>query len=102
VAELEIKVHYLGVCRILSGGRKEETIEVPAGATLRWLIDKLNDKYGERFRHQLLEKQWGRVRDDVFISVDGEPMMELPEKDQTKLEGKKEVRFLTVIFARGG
>lgn len=83
-------------------GKKEEVINISGSTTIKQLIHKLAEKYGEEFRGHCLEKEWDRIRDNIFISLDGERIVRIHENDQQTLQGKKEIMLLSVVFSRGG
>lgn len=99
---MKIKVKYFGVIRSLLCGKKEEEIDVSEDTTIKQLIHKLAEKHGEEFRYHFLEKGWDRLRDNIFISLDGERIARIRGNDQQTLEGKQEVMFLSVVYTRGG
>lgn len=93
---MEIKVNYVGIIRSILGKIKGEAVEVGENTTVQQLIEKLAVKYGEEFKHHCIEKEWGRIRNNVFIEVDGEQVLFSPEKYGMGLKGKKEVAIITI------
>ena len=93
---MEIKVKYVGIVKSILGKIKGEVVEVSENTTVQQLIDKLAVKYGEEFKHHCIEKEWGRIRNNVFIEVDGEPVLFSPAKYGMELKGKREVVIASI------
>jgi len=93
---VEIKVNYVGIIRSILGKIKGEVVEVAEGTTVKQLVEKLAEKYGEAFKNHCIEKEWGRIRNNVFVEVDGEQVLFSPEKYEMALKGKKEVVITTI------
>jgi uncharacterized protein with ATP-grasp and redox domains len=93
---VEIKVKYVGLIKTIMEGRGEEVVDVSGDNTVKQLVYKLADKHGERFKHHVIEEEFGRIRNNCMISVDGEPINWFPERENLKLEGIKEVTVVTI------
>ncbi|MFC2013975.1 hypothetical protein ACFLU8_03760 [Chloroflexota bacterium] len=88
---MHIKVRYVGMVRTMLGGTKEEEVELPEESTAYQLLVKIAEKNGETFRNHCIEKEWGRIRNNVKVMVDGEHIMLCPGRYEMKLDGKKEM-----------
>ncbi len=88
---MRINVKYVGIVRTILGGRKEEKVELPEESTVYQLLVKLAEKNGESFKDHCIEREWGRIRNNVKVLVDGEHIFLCPGRYEMKLEGKKEV-----------
>lgn len=99
---MKIKVKYFGMIQTILGGKREEIVDISRSTTIKQLIHSLSGRHGEEFRHHCFEKQWNRIRDNIFVSVDGERIVRIQENDQATLEGKKEIMLLSITYTRGG
>jgi len=93
---MEIKVNYVGIIRTILGNIRGEMVTVDEDTTVQQLVEKLAESHGEAFKHHCIEKEWGRIRNNVFIDVDGEQVLFSPERYQAALRGKKEVVIITI------
>lgn len=93
---MEIKVNYVGIIRSILGNKKEEVVAVFEETTVQQMVEKLAEKYGEEFKHHCIEKEWGRIRNNVFVEVDGQPVLFSPEKYAMQLKDKVEVVITTI------
>ena len=71
-------------------------VDVLEDTTVQLLVEKLAEKHGEEFKHHCIEKEWGRIRNNIFVEVDGEQVLFSPEKYEMELKGKKEVVIITI------
>ncbi len=88
---IKVKLAYVGMIRRLLG-RREEELEVPAGITLRDLLERLISLNGPELRERLFT-QVGEIMPTANLMVDGlNPMsrggldMRLCEEGETEVE----------------
>jgi molybdopterin converting factor small subunit len=66
---VRVKVIFFGLIRRYVSD-KNETVELPEGATVGDLIDALAREHGPEFHEHLIDPD-GKVKGEVFITVDG-------------------------------
>ncbi len=96
---MEIKIIYYGLIQT-SVGKREEQLDLPAGAKASQLVDALAEKYGEGFKNNLLDVAGG-LRANVTILLDNTSVSELEGLD-TEIKDVKEASIVVTIPQFGG
>jgi molybdopterin converting factor small subunit len=96
---LEVTVKYFGLVRN-SIGKKEELIQLPAGASVRELLDVLVSKYGETVRDLVLTAD-GNLSAEAILMLDGEDIRNGDEL-KTRLDGAVEAHLVVLAPAALG
>lgn len=99
VATLEAKVRFFGPLKVVVG-RKEQTVVLERGATVRRLLDELGRTNGPAFRRYV--KPEGRTVNPVLIvAVNGESVDQIGNLDMPLPEGTV-VDILLAVPIMGG
>jgi len=69
---IEVTIRYFGRIAELTG-KREEHIKVSA-ATVRELIEKLSEMYGEKLFASIMKSREGGLREDIIILVNQKPI----------------------------
>lgn len=67
---MEVTVDYLGQVRVITG-RKNEVVDVAAGATIKDLLQKLSTRYGDAFDQEVFQEDRQNPRDDMVVAING-------------------------------
>ena len=65
-------------------GKKEDVMQVENDDTVQTLLEKLSDKYGEKFRTEVFQS--GKVKENVCLLVNGIRISELNEAFGQRLD----------------
>lgn len=93
----QVKVSYYGHLRSIVGAT-EESLEMPAGTTLRGLLNALASRHGPRLTSSLCNTDGSLVVGDVAIAVDGVAV----DSVDSELTGAKGVEIALIPSIAGG
>ena len=96
---MKVRVQYLGQVGVIAQ-RKEEELEIPSGAIVRELLQRLSSKYGKAFDGEVFQEDGENLRDDMTVVVNGTAVRQL-EYLNTRLKQDDTVALLP-IFPGGG
>ncbi|HWP60239.1 MAG TPA: MoaD/ThiS family protein [Candidatus Acidoferrales bacterium] len=94
-----VHVSYLGLVRNVIGQREEE-IEIPAGTTVKELLAKLEEKYGEPFRASVFKGR-GELRGTAQVCIDDRDITDL-QGLETRLAAKEKITILVGVYPPEG
>ncbi len=95
---LTVRVKFMGGLRAVVG-RRDQTVDLPRGSTLRALFSALADKHGEPFTARVFGKD-GALEDYMLVFVNGHDIKELAGLG-TNLNGE-EVEIVMLPVIEGG
>ncbi len=91
----KVKVHFLGGFRGITG-KWEDKVTVPQGTTVRMLLDKLAEKYGDAFK-ELVWSSDGKLRPPCKLFLGLEEVS--PEDLDREVSDEVNLFFLAVLRA---
>lgn len=97
--EARVHVSYLGLVRNVIGCQ-EEVVEVSPGATVRELLQRLAEKYGEPFRLSVFKRN-GDLRSTALICVNDCDIAQL-HGFETKLESGEKISVVVGVYPPEG
>lgn len=83
---MKIKVKFFALVRELTG-KREETVEVDDGSTVRTLLDRLAEEYGAKFQEYLFDPGSTKPRGYLQFLVDGRNIVLMQGLDTVLKEG---------------
>jgi len=79
-----VSVRYLASFAIVAG-RREETLLVPDGTTLKELLTKLVERHGPSLEKEIFNSRAKEIKPHVLVLVNGRSVNQLADKLNTKI-----------------
>lgn len=95
MAGQKVKVSYFGLVQNAVGLREEE-LQLPAGSSIRGMLEALGERHGNTFRYGVLTSD-GKLRPTTRVLLNGRDVEELGGLD-TRLKGSAEVSITVVVY----
>ena len=93
---MKVTVEYLGHIKNMTGNNREEDIDTDENVTIKDLLTKLSEKYGEPFKKAIYESRGSDVKPNYIITVNGLLLNQLRGL-QTKLKKGDHVTLLPIV-----
>ncbi len=90
-----VKVIYYGLIFSVTGNHDEE-IDLPGEATIRGLLELLAERYGDRFRDNILSP-YGEIQPHIVIQLNDRDITEINGID-TKLDDDNKLSITVLAF----